>query len=163
MRMKTMAALLLALAMTASAEEKWKTYTNARFGFRLSHPPGLVASRAPDNGGGQEFHTKDKEFSVATFAHFLQEGDTLEKLWAEEVKQLGKTVTYKKKGDSWYVVSGVKDGTEFYHKTYVKDGNFASFQITHPQAKAKQYDPWVEKIAKGFVPFLAGDYDRLVK
>jgi hypothetical protein len=159
--MKIMALLWLALAMTAGAEEKWKTHTNARFGFRLSHPPGLVASRAPDNGGGQEFHTKDKEFSLASFAHFLQEGDTLEKLWAEEVKQLGKAVTYKKKGDSWYVVSGVKDGTEFYHKTYVKDGNFASFQITYPHAKAKQYDPWVEKIAKGFVPFLAGDYDRV--
>jgi hypothetical protein len=163
MSMKTIAVVLLALAMAASAEEKWKTYTNARFGFRAVHPPGLVASRAPENGGGQEFHTKDKEFSLATFAHFLQEGDTLEKLWDEEVKQLGKAVTYKKKGDAWYVVSGVKEGTEFYHKTFVKDGNFAAFQITYPHAKAKQYDPWVERIAKEFVAFLPGDYDRVVK
>jgi hypothetical protein len=163
MSMKTLAALWLALVMTAGAEEKWKTYTNARFGFRLGYPPGLVASRAPDNGGGQEFHTKDKEFSILAYAHFVPEGDTLEKMWAEELKQLGKAVTYQRKTEAWYVVSGVKDGAEFYHKTFVKDGNFAAFQITYPHAKSEQYDRWVKRIAKEFVPFLPGDYDRVVK
>lgn len=163
MNSKIVAVLFLALACLAQAEEKWKAYTNARFGFRLVHPPGLVASRAPDNGDGQELHSKDKEFSVAGFAHFVLEDQSLETMWKEELKDLGAAVTYKKKGDDWFVVSGVKDGTEFYHKTYVKNGNFASFHITYPHAKAKQYDPWVELIAKEFVPFLKGDYDRIEK
>ncbi len=57
----------------------------------------------------------------------------------------------------------MKDGQEFYHQTHVKDRNWATFQITYPHARAKQYDPWVEKIAKSFVPFLKGDYDRIEK
>jgi hypothetical protein len=161
--MRAVAIVMLALTLFARGEDQWKTYTNARFGFRLVRPPELVASRAPDNGGGQEFHTKDKEFSLSAFAHFVQEGESLTTMWEAELKDLGKTVTYQKKGDGWYVVSGVKDGTEFYHKTFVKNGNFASFEITYPHAKAKQYDPWVERIAKEFKPFLEGDYDRIVK
>lgn len=162
--MKILLALfLLSAAFLNAAEERWQTYTNARFGFRLVHPPGLVASRPPENGDGREFHTKDKEFSLRAYGHFLQKGDTLEKLWNEELKDLGAAVTYKKKGADWYVVSGVKDGTEFYHKTFTKEGNFSAFRITYPHAKAKQYDPWVERIAKSFVPFLKGDFDRIVK
>jgi len=157
--------LLLGTAITR-AEEGWKVYTNARFGFRLSYPSVLKPSRAPDNGGGQEFHTADKEFSIATFGHFLlkDDGDSLDKRWEEELKELGKTITYKKKAATWYVVSGVaKDGTEYYHKTFVKDGNWCSFHITYPHAKNKTYDPWVAKIEKAFVPFLEGDYDRITE
>lgn len=161
--MKTFLVLWLALLVVVRAEDKWPTYTNARFGFRIAHPPGLAESRPPDNGGGQEFHTKDKEFSLVAFAHFVLEGTSLESMWKDELKELGDTVTYKRKTDAWFVVSGVKEGTEYYHKTYVQKGSFASFQITYPHAKAKQYDAWVERIAKGFVPFLEGDYDRAEK
>ena len=42
-------------------------------------------------------------------------------------------------------------------------GNFASFHITYPHAKAKQYDPWIERIAKEFKPFLKRDYDRVAE
>lgn len=161
-------AALLAPACIVRAEAEgeaaaWKTYTNARFGFRLLHPPELMASRPPDNGDGREFHTRDKEFSVAAFAHFMQEGESLETLWKRELEELDATVTYKRKGDGWFVLSGVRDGTEYYRKTFVKKGNFASFHITYPHARAAKYDPWVERIAKGFVPFPEGDYDRIAE
>jgi hypothetical protein len=152
------AALVLLLPLAAFAETAWKTYTNQRFGFKIDYPATLVASPDPTNGGGREYHSKDREFSLATSAHFLN-GQTLESMWKGEL-ELGESITYKKKGKDWFVVSGAKDGTEFYHKTHVSEGNFASFQITYPHAKAKQYDPWVEKIAKSFVPFLKGEYDR---
>lgn len=161
--MKSILILLLALTMVLHAAEKWKSYTNARFGFRLSHPPELIAGRPPDNGGGQEFHTKNEEFSLSAYGHFLMEDNSLTKMWEEELKERGASVTYQKKGDSWFVVSGVKGGTEFYHKTFVQDGNVAAFVITYPHAKAKQYDSWVERIAKEFTPFLKGDFDRVEK
>jgi hypothetical protein len=160
---KAILALLLVPACFAHAEDTWKTYTNARFGFRFNYPPGLVPSRPPDNGGGQEYHTKDQDFSLTAYAHFMLENTTLDSMWKDELKELGDTVTYQKKSAGWFVVSGVKDGTEYYHKTYVKGGNFAAFQITYLHAKAKQYDPWVERIAKEFVPFLKGDFDRTEK
>lgn len=156
--------LLLALTLlplAAGAQTEWKEYVNPRFGFKLSVPANLQAKPEPTNGQGREFFSKDQEFQLAAYAHFLIEDDTLDKRWAEELAELGKFITYKKKAKTWYVVSGVRDGTEFYHQTHVKDGNWATFRITYPHAKAKQYDPWVEKIAKSFVPFLEGDFDRI--
>ena len=160
MKMPFLTAVFLLLPLLAMAEDGWKDYVNARFGFKISYPSTLIASADPTNGGGREFHTKDKEFRLATSAHFLHD-DTLNSMWQKELNLLGAGITYKRKDKNWFVVSGVNEGVEFYYRVDVKDGNFASFQITYPHAKGKQYDPWVEKIAKTFVPFLKGDYDRI--
>jgi hypothetical protein len=163
--MRTLALVLLLLIGGVQAQEaKWKTYVNPRFGFSLEYPTELIGSREPENGAGREFHTKDEEFSILAHAHFLgavDESESLESVWKEALKELGSTVTYKKKGKDWYVVSGVKpDGTEYYYKWWVKGKNWAELRITYPHAKNKKYDPWVERIAKRFVPFLEGDFDR---
>ena len=94
--------------------------------------------------------------------HFLVDS-TLDSLWQEDLKEFGNHITYKKKAADWFVISGFKDGAEFYHKVHAKDDNCAELSFRYPHAKAKQYDPWVEKIARSFVPFLKGDYDRIIK
>lgn len=163
-----LAVCLLTLAMSlftaAGAEPAWKEYRNARFGFVLAYPAALTASRAPANGGGREWHSANGEFSVTAEGHFLQvdDGDSLEKRWQEELKERGATVTYKKQAATWYVVSGVtKEGAEFYHKFCVKGSNWAAFTITYPHAKDALYSPWVARIEKRFVPFPAGNFDRV--
>lgn len=164
--MKRRHLLLLLLPLSLSAQEKeaeWKTYVNPRFGFSIDHP-GLEPGREPDNGDGRVFKSADGKFVLTAYAHFLQvdDGDTLDKRWKEELAQRGDTATYKKKGDTWFVVSGVqKDGTEYYRKLAVEKGNWATFLITYPHTENKKYDPWVAKIEKSFVPFLKGDYDRI--
>ena len=163
----SVAALLVCvvtLVESVSAQElKWRKYTNERFGFVLSYPATLIAGPEPQNGAGREFHTRDKAFSVSAQAHFLspETGNTLDSNWNEELTRSGVTVTYKKKAQSWYVVSGVTDeGTEYYHKFFAKGGNWVELAITYPHAQNAKYDKWVEEIAKRFVPFLEGDYDR---
>jgi hypothetical protein len=157
--------LVLFLVVGArAAETKWRKYENARFGFVLTYPASLVPSREPDNGDGREFHSRDHEFSVAAMAHFFvpDSGDSLEARWKEELETPNVTITYKKKGDSWYVVSGTtKDGTEYYHKLITQGPNWAAFHITYPQARHQKYAPWVERIEKDFIAFRKGDYDRL--
>jgi hypothetical protein len=129
-------ALVFAGVDTAGAQELgWRKYTNERHGFVLSYPATLVASAEAQNGSGREFHTPDKAFSLAVSAQFFHPdiGDTYEARWKEELSSLGDTVTYKKKTDAWYVVSGVaNDGTEYYHKTMRKGGNWVAFHITYP-------------------------------
>jgi len=142
---------------------QWRKYTNRRFGFVLSYPATLIASREPDNGAGREFHTPDGAFSVCPQAHFFAPdiGHTFESRWKEELEAPDVTITYKKKAATWYVVSGVaKDGTEYYHKLYTKGRNWVALDMTYPHAQNAKYDKWVEEITKRFVPFLEGDYDR---
>jgi hypothetical protein len=161
----TLLALILVAVRARGEDTPWKEYVNERFGFSLRYPATLIASRAPEDGAGLEFHTADKEFSLVAQGQFLHtddESDSLDKRWQGELNSLGDTITYKKKTDTWYVISGVtKDGTEYYHKLYTKGGNWAAFNITYPHAKNKQYDPWVERIEKSFVPFLKGEFDRI--
>ncbi len=145
-------------------ELQWRKYQNARFGFILTYPKILVAGPEPTNGDGREFHTRDREFSLAAFAHFFvpDTNDSFDKRWEEELETPDVTITYKKKTPNWYVVSGVtRDGTEYYHKLYRKGSSWAAFHITYPQARNKKYDAWVTRIEKSFVPFPPGDFDRI--
>jgi hypothetical protein len=158
--------LLFTLLFTPAraADSKWKKYENARFGFVLAYPDGLIAEPEAMNGDGREFRSADGEFSVSAVAHFFapDSGDTFDKRWQEELDTPDVTITYKKKTLNWYVVSGVtKDGTEYYHKLYRNGANWAGFHITYPHTKNKKYDPWVEQIAKRFIPFRKGDFDRV--
>ena len=158
----------LALVTVASAHAEvgaWKQYVNERFGFSLKYPAPLVASPDPVDGAGREYHTPDHEFSVATAAHFLRivdSNESLESHWQEELKDLKNQISYKTKGASWYVVSGVTtNGQVFYHKFFTKGNNWATFHITYPKSKKAKYDSWVTRIAIHFVPFLKGkNYDR---
>jgi hypothetical protein len=165
MSLVTTAAALVAVAGAHASELKWKKYANARFGFVLTYPATLIAGRETMNGDGREFHSADKEFSLAAFAHFFVPGsdDSFDKRWQEELDTSDRaTINYKKKMPNWYVVSGVtKDGFEYYHKLYRKGSSWAAFHITYPHAKASKYDAWVAQIEKRFVPFQEGDFDRL--
>ena len=158
--------LALVTIVPAHAEEGvWKKYINERFGFSLVYPATLVASPDPIDGSGCEYHTSGKDFSLVAAAHFLRildANDSLDTHWRGELKYFKGLITYKRKGASWYVVSGVTtNGYIFYHKFFTKGQNWAAFQITYPESQKAKYDPWVGQIEKHFVPFLTGDhYDR---
>jgi hypothetical protein len=156
-------AILACAQFAVVAGEGWKEYVNERFGFKFSHPSSLIAGRPPTNGGGLTFSTRDKEFEIAAWGQFMAEGETPEKYWADELTGTGASATYQRKGANWYVISGVDKGVEYYHKAFFQNGNVVYLDIDYPHAKNKQYDPWVEKIEKSFVPFLKGDFDRIVK
>ena len=159
--------LVCSLAMpgwVAASDVVWKEYVNGRFGFKIPYPASLVPQREPDNGGGRRFVSKDGKVELVAHAHYigLNEGDSFHDRWNEALKEYGKSVTYKRKAATWFVISGVlPDGTEYYEKLHVQKHNYAAFKITYPHAATAVYSPWVEKIAKEFVPFLPDpEYDR---
>jgi serine/threonine protein kinase len=56
-------------------------YKNARFGYELAYPTGiLVPDAPPQNGGGQSFTSPDGTFQVNSFASFNSDGATAESL-----------------------------------------------------------------------------------
>lgn len=157
--------LFVTVVQTNAADSNWKKYVNERFGFSLEYPATLVASPDPIDGSGREYHTPDSEFSVATAAHYLRIADPNESLdthWKDEQSGLENLITYKKKGGSWYVISGVTtNGYVFYYKFFTQSNNWATFHIIYPKSQKPKYDPWVTRIEKHFVPFLTGtNYER---
>ena len=145
-------------------KDGWMTYQNPRFGFSLPVPPGMKTERPAENGGGQTFTSADGKVSVGGWAHFNVDNDTqsVEAAFKSELALPGRTVTYKKKTDGWYVVSGVnKDGTGFYIKYAANAKYAAGFSITYPQADEKKYLAWIERVAKDWQPRLGKGGDTL--
>jgi hypothetical protein len=157
---RTLVVVLLSLvaALTANArQERWSTYTNERSGFRLTYPASLIASREPDNGDGREFHSRDREFSVTASGHFFALPDqSLDTVWREDVAELGGTVRYKRKTRNWFVISGTKDGRDYYRKFYSNGSSWVLVRISYSHAQNHKYEAWVKRIEKDFVPFPSG-------
>ena len=149
------AILLVALcfgAMAATSPDLHE-YVNEQFGFVLRYPPELVPGTARSDGSGQEFHTPNGEFKVFAFA--VPAGGNPRQVtarsFAEELAMFGDAVSYKRKGDTWFVVSGVnKAGLEFYSKAYANSSAVTMLRITYPHSQNGIYDPWVTLIEKNF-------------
>jgi len=147
--------LLVALCFGAIAATSpdLHEYVNEQFGFVLRYPSDLVAGTTRSDGSGQEFHTPNGEFKVFAFA--IPTGgnprQVIARSFANERKMFGESVSYKRKGDTWFVVSGVnKAGLEFYSKAYANSSAVTLLRITYPHSQNSTYDPWVTLIEKNF-------------
>lgn len=145
-------------------KEGWMTYVNPRFGFSLPVPPGMKSTRPPDNGGGQQFLSLDGKVSLTAWGSFnVDELGNVETRYKDALAEPGRTITYKRKTDSWYVISGVnKDGTGFYEKYTADKNHTAGWIMTYPQAEEKKYAAWIERIAKDYAPRLGKGADGIV-
>ncbi len=144
-------------------KDGWMIYENGRFGSVIPVPPGMMALRPPDNGGGQAFVSANGKVRLTVYGSFnVDDFGNLEARWKADLAEEGRTITYKRKTESWYVISGVmKDGTGFYER-YTADSKYtAGWQMSYPQAEEKKYSPWIERIAKGYEPRLGKGDDRL--
>ena len=90
-------------------------------------------------------------------ARINSEKRTVQSAWQQRLKEHGRSVTYKRKGDGWFVVSGVEGGKTYYRKQFVSPERTAELVITYPKSRALVYDPWVTEIEKSFVAYRASD------
>ena len=151
-----------AVPLTAE-KDGWRIYKNPRFGMVLPVPPGMTAQRPPDNGGGQAFLSADGKAELLTWGSFNIDGiGDVAKRWEAALIEPGRTITYKRKTEKWFVISGTrKDGSAFYER-YDADGKYcAGWLVTHPQEEEKKWSALIERIAKGYAANLGKGVDTL--
>ena len=149
------AVLLIGATWSQAEEETWNACSSPSTDYVLQVPASLIRSTAPA-ATGCAFQTADSEFNVEAVVDpkAAQEGETIESRMQKEIELMAGTVTYQKKGDAWFVLSGVTpDGTEYYRKHYSKGPRWVTLRITYPHAQNKKYDKWVTRMEKTFVPF----------
>lgn len=163
MRFRTFAALILPLFAIAGdsfgQDGEWKACSDPQFLYVLKYPPALAAMKAAAVTGCS-FQTADGEFNVEAVAENAADGgaENVETRMQKELELMADTVTYKKTGESWFVISGVTpDGTEYYRKLFTNGTHWISLRITYPHARNEKFDPWVTRIEKSFVPFAQAD------
>ena len=134
--------------------EAWNLCSTPKTQYVLPVPAILIHSTAP-TATGCSFQTPDGEFTVeAVVQADAVEGQTIDSRMQKEIDLLAGTVNEKKKGDTWFALSGVTpDGTEYHRKLYTFGSEWVTLRITYPHAQRKKYDRWVTRMEKTFVPF----------
>ncbi len=135
----------------------YDTYTNARFGYSIAYPSGILEPQEEaENGDGRVFLSADNSVELRVWGQYNALFQTLKKAYQSDLKERGKGVTYKLLSKHSYVISGVKDGRIYYQKTMLsgKDGDagaiFCTFNIEYERSEKAKYDPIVRKIARSF-------------
>jgi len=144
-------------------KDGWLLYHNERFGFVVPVPPDMRPLHPPVNGDGQAFVSADGKVQLSASGSFNVDhlGDVALR-WKDALAESERTITYKRKTDTWYVISGVqKDGNGFYERYTADKNHCASWSMTYPQADEKKYAAWIERIAKGYEPRLGKGQDTL--
>lgn len=139
----------------------YKTYCNSRFDYCIDYPKDILFPQPePENGDGCVFKSKEAEeiLSVAGSHPFEDDGvDILASRYDSELSgefeengNIGRVITYKKLGKSFFVVSGYKNGRIFYNKTIMKGDFIASARLQYSESDKVIYDNVSERIFKSF-------------
>lgn len=145
-----LAALALLLAPGIAAADSL-TYSNDRFGTRLTFPAELFDTRLdpPANGDGMSWTAQDGASLAVYGGYNVQEQSPAELLADISATRAAEgTVTYSRSRDNWAVVSGTSGPSIFYERHMFGAGDVIhSMVLTYPRALGGKYNPIVGPIA----------------
>ncbi|NII26467.1 hypothetical protein HB364_15365 [Pseudoflavitalea sp. X16] len=135
-------------------------YCNARFGYCINYPEKVLTPQEEAfNGDGRKFANKQGEVILTVFGRLNQDENgnpiTLQQQFANDLASLEKAgastvITYKKKGADFYIISGTKGNSIFYHKMIIKQDAFCFALLEYPKSEKQVYDPYSTIVFKTF-------------
>lgn len=146
------AALVLAALVAGPAAADSLTYRNDRFGTTVAFPAEIfrTAMEPPENGDGMTFLADDGA-SIAVYGFnnaLMVSPDGLADQAGDPQGRPRFTVTYRRVGKDWAVVSGLDGGDVFYQRFEFGAGDVIHAMLMRYPASAKSaYDPLVGPIA----------------
>jgi hypothetical protein len=130
--------------------EEYVNYCNGRYGFCACYPKHFGVEPAPVNDDGRRFYDGNGlTMTVSGINNALD--DTLQSEMRSESKDFDK-ITYRAKGDNWFVLSGQKGANIVYLKTYAGKGSINHLYIGYPAGQKAEYDGIVARISRCFKP-----------
>ncbi|WP_251675880.1 hypothetical protein, partial [Sphaerotilus sp. FB-3] len=119
-----------------------------------SLPQVSVSSEQPwsENGDGQVFSSSDGAFTLAVWGEIKPVGSSVDELFEYESRGLvhrnkKMVVTYKRRQDDWFVVSGVEGSFGIYRRVHVRDGSVARLEMRWPIDQVERWKPTIEKVS----------------
>lgn len=157
---KRLLALLTFCVCAAAAHSQgydWERYENERYGFTLSFPADVFElDRAARQDDGLSFVSRDGEAKLLVGAFQNEDGYTPQSYqrYVANKSYPGTDVDYAPRGQSWFVLSGERDGSMYYEKVMFSCGGevINSFAMVYPAEERGLYDPIVERMENSFRP-----------
>ena len=155
-------ALLLigALALANLAPPAYKTYHNARFGYRIDYPADFRPQPEADNGDGRRFVSADGQTVLTAYASYnaLDGGLATDRQLARQSwQEKHASLTLDQLTRTGYVLSGQVKGRIFYEKTVLQRNTFTTFSWEYPAARKAAMDAVIQHTIQTLQPSVAGD------
>lgn len=155
-RVLTAALPAVFLVVFGAVAADWQAYRNARFGFAVEYPAGLLTMQPPPaNDDGRVFSAPDRRIEViASASHNVLE-DSIGQLYTKALARYGPgNVSYRRQGSSFYVVSGIAGGRVFYEYVQIarKGGSeyVGSLLVRYPAEEKAVMDRVVTRMQRRF-------------
>jgi hypothetical protein len=156
------AALLAALSGVAAVrplaqalgQEETATYFNSRYGFTLSYPTAHFRPQEPLSEDGRVWVSHDGNARLLAGALPNADGMKLQdyRKFVMEQSYPGASIDYAPVRETWFVLSGTRDGTTFYERvTFTCGGRLInSWAMLYPEGERRIYDRIVERVARSY-------------
>lgn len=134
----------------------YNRYYNSRFNYSVTYPVSiLIPQGEAQNGDGQKFVSKDKSITLLVYGSHNALNQKLEDVYRTQSRNATRenptrVVTYKTRGNDWFVVSGYENGNVFYNKTILRNGDFKVLEIRYNKSLQPKFDPIAAEISKSF-------------
>jgi len=137
----------------------YEPYCNVRFQYCVDYPKQLMTPEPESsNGDGRIFINQKNEETLRVFGrnNLDAEGRTisLKQQFDADLKSLAKNtatkITYQKRGKTFFVISGYKNGKIFYQKTILKNDAFAYAILQYDENERTVFDKVSTNIFKSF-------------
>jgi hypothetical protein len=138
----------------ALSQGETATYLNERYGFTLSYPTAHFRPQEPLSEDGRVWVSRDGNARLLAGALPNADGMKLEdyRRFVMEQSYPGASIGYAPVRDTWFVLSGTRDGTMFYERvTFTCGGRrINSWAMLYPEGERKVYDRIVERVARSY-------------
>ncbi len=142
--------LVAGAAVSAAAQQEYKTYTNDRFGFSVAYPADYKAGEEPENDDGLVFTSPDGTAEIRVWAGYnVLDQDLNAKLSSDSAAVDGKIKYHLIKNNNGYF-SSEKDGMIYYQRTLFRVNSevFYNVRIRYPKSQKKNFDAVVKRVVE---------------
>lgn len=128
-------------------------YENSRFGFKVRYPRGVLFPQGESaNGDGQVFTSSDATFMLTAWGERKTEGSSVDELFEYESRGLVQpnpklVVTYKRRKDNWFVVSGTEGSVGIYRRVQIESDHITRIEMRWPVDQIDRWRSIIEKVS----------------
>jgi hypothetical protein len=130
------------------------TYRNERHGFSLSYPARQFIALPSATEDGRQFVSKDgsARLLAGTLPNFDNKTLRDYRVFVLSESYPGAKVDYAPVRDTWFVVSGIRNGNVFYQRVNFTCGGrtINSWAVVFPETQKAVYEPVIEQIHRDY-------------
>ncbi|MFB6276375.1 MAG: hypothetical protein ABEI32_09555 [Halothece sp.] len=135
---------------------KYQKYQNERFDYQVKYPAQILTpQQAPTNGDGQTFQSPEGQIVMQVYGRHNTLSDSLNERYQEMLQKHADSsngkITYRKKDNNFFVVSGYRGNWVFYRKTILDNNQLKTLEFSYHRSFQPKFDSIVREVANSFV------------